>query len=144
QLAILHCVSSYPVPPDQANLAAIPFLASQLGCTVGYSDHTTGVEACLIAVALGAQIIEKHFTLDKHYSDFRDHQLSADPPEMKRLVDGIAHVTLLLGRPEKRIQPSEVATAQAARRSIAAAADLPAGHRLRLEDLLWIRPAAGF
>src|SRR6185503_15501956 len=88
QIAFLHCVSSYPVPPAEANLAAIPLLAAELGCTVGYSDHTTGPEACFLAVALGARIIEKHFTLDKHFSDFRDHQLSADPSEMRQIVAG--------------------------------------------------------
>src|SRR5437870_3741850 len=103
-LAVLHCVSSYPAPTAEVNLAAIPFLAHELKCPVGYSDHTIGAEACMIAVALGAQIIEKHFTLDKQYSDFRDHQLSADPPEMKQLVQQIARVCTMLGKPQKTVQ----------------------------------------
>jgi sialic acid synthase SpsE len=143
ELAILHCVSSYPAPPEAINLAVLPRLASELGCTIGYSDHTDGIEACVLAVALGARIIEKHFTLDKHYSDFRDHQLSADPAEMKRLVADIARAETLLGRPEKRIQPCEEAVAKVARRSIAAITDLPAGHVLTRDDLMWIRPAGG-
>lgn len=142
-LAILHCVSSYPAPPAEINLAVLPRLAAQLGCTIGYSDHTDGIEACVLAVALGARIIEKHFTLDKHYSDFRDHQLSADPAEMKRLVAEIARAETLRGRPEKRLQPCEEAVAKVARRSIAAIKDLPAGHVLTREDLMWIRPAGG-
>lgn len=142
-VAVLHCVSSYPVPPAQANLAAITTLARVLPCTIGYSDHTIGIQACLIAVALGARIIEKHFTLDKQYSDFRDHQLSADPAEMAKLVRRISEMGVLLGTGEKVLQGSEAQVAHLVRRSIVAAGDLPAGHRLRFEDLTWIRPAAG-
>jgi N,N'-diacetyllegionaminate synthase len=142
-LAILHCVSSYPVPPEQANVAAVKFLAEHLDCTVGYSDHTLGIEACLIAVALGAQIIEKHFTLDKQYSSFRDHQLSADPADLALLVQKIAQVRLLLGLPGKHVQQSEAVAAQSIRRAIVAATDLTAGHRLCWEDLTWLRPAVG-
>jgi sialic acid synthase SpsE len=143
QWAALHCVSMYPVPADQANLAAIPYLGEKLGCTVGYSDHTIGREACLIAVALGARIIEKHFTLDKNYSTFRDHQLSADPPEMKQLVQGIGLVRRMLGRREKVIQPGESQSVSSIRRSIVAGANLPRGHLLTRKDIIWIRPAVG-
>ena len=143
QLAFLHCVCAYPAPPEQANLAAIPLLAEELGCLVGYSDHTIGPEASLAAVSLGARIIEKHFTLDKQFSQFRDHQLSADPEEMKRIVEGVRRIEALLGKREKRIQPGEEGNQQVARRSIVAAGELPAGHRLRLEDLTWIRPGGG-
>jgi len=143
QLAILHCVSSYPVPSDQANLAAIPFLARELGVVTGYSDHTIGIEACLAATALGAQIIEKHFTLDKHYSDFRDHQLSADPPEMKELVEQVKKVRSMLGRSEKRLQPCEEGMERLIRRSIVAAASLPKGHTLGPGDITWLRPGNG-
>jgi sialic acid synthase SpsE len=142
-VAILHCVSSYPVPPEQANLAAIRFLAGELGCTVGYSDHTVGIEASLIAVGVGARIIEKHFTLDKTYSDFRDHQLSADPAEMKRLVREALRIDVLLGKPEKIVQQSEQRMSQLIRRSIVAAGNLPQGHRLTRQDLTWIRPGIG-
>jgi sialic acid synthase SpsE len=143
QLAVLHCVSSYPTPPEDVHLSALGTLARALNCTIGYSDHTLGIDACLAAVAAGARIIEKHFTVDKHYSDFRDHQLSADPQDLRALVAGIARVAQLLGRPEKALQPSEAAHAQAIRRSIVAAADLPAGHRIESDDLMWIRPADG-
>jgi len=142
-LAILHCVSSYPVPAGQANLAAIPYMQSRLGCPIGYSDHTLGLEACIIALALGAEIVEKHFTLDKNYSAFRDHQLSADPKEMQELVALAARVPLMVGKPEKIVQPCEMELVQAARRSIAAGADLPRGHRLNRDDLLWLRPGTG-
>lgn len=143
QLALLHCVSSYPVPPDQANLRSIQFLAEKFECSVGYSDHTLGIEAALLAVALGACIIEKHFTLDKNYSDFRDHQLSADPAEMRLLVEKVRLASSMLGKHEKKIQPAEEPGLQAFRRSIVAGRDLPRGHRIAWGDLTWIRPAVG-
>jgi sialic acid synthase SpsE len=143
QLAVLHCVSSYPVPPEQANLAAIRFLAHELGCTVGYSDHTVGIEASLIAVALGARIIEKHFTLDKNYSDFHDHRLSADPAEMQQLVQKVRLVSSMLGKDEKEVQPAEETGTLAFRRSIVAGRDLSKGIRITWSDLTWIRPAGG-
>lgn len=143
ELAILHCVSSYPVPPAEANLQSIPLLAKNFSHTIGYSDHTIGIEAATLAVALGARIIEKHFTLDKHFSDFRDHQLSADPGEMKELVEGIRTVSALLGVADKKIQPSEEAVVAAVRRSIVAGRDLANGHCIVLADLTWIRPAGG-
>ncbi len=143
QLAVLHCVTSYPAPPEELNLAAISLLRERLGCPIGYSDHTIGIEACVVAVAAGARIIEKHFTLDKAYSSFRDHQLSADPPEMRELVHRVARVGVLLGRPEKQVQRSESALAQRVGRSIVAKVDLSNGHRLDWQDLAWTRPAVG-
>ena len=142
-LAVLHCVSCYPAPPDQLGLRAIPLLARELGELVGYSDHAIGIQACLTAAALGARIIEKHFTLDHHFSDFRDHQLSADPDELRRLVSGIREVRAMLGDGEKTVRPCEEAMSRAIRRSIVAAGPLPAGHRLTAADLLWMRPGDG-
>ncbi len=95
-------------PPRQSNLAAIAALREALGCTVGYSDHTLGIEACVAAAALGARIIEKHFTLDHDFSDFRDHQLSADPGELRELVDRVADppaAKALLGAGRSRARP---------------------------------------
>lgn len=143
QVAILHCVSSYPAPEDQVHLSVLRVLAQRFGGPVGYSDHTIGIDTCVAAVAAGAQIIEKHFTLDKHTSDFRDHQLSADPEEMKRLTEQVTKIARLVGRPEKRIQECEDPTAREIRRSIAAALDLPKGHELAWEDLTWLRPGSG-
>ena len=143
RLAVLHCVSCYPVPIDQASLASIPFLREKLGGIVGYSDHTLGTDACFTAVALGARIIEKHFTIDKRHSDFRDHQLSADPREMKLLVDGVDRVVRMLGSSGKETQPCEAESKTLIRRSIVAAEDLPKGHRLTPDDLIWLRPGGG-
>ena len=143
ELAILHCVSSYPVPPRQANLAAIGRLREKLGCTVGYSDHTLGIEAAALSVALGARIVEKHFTIDKNFSSFRDHQLSADPAEMRELVERIEQITMLMGSGAKIPQESERASVRAMRRSIAARRDLPSGTVLAAGDLSWVRPGGG-
>ncbi len=142
-MAVLHCVAGYPVPPEQANLAAIRHLKRELGCTVGYSDHTLGVDAAALSVAVGARIVEKHFTLDKNQSDFRDHQLSADPADMAGLVRRVRAIETVLGTGEKRLQPCERAGATALRRSIAIHRDLPAGACLRWEDLTWLRPGGG-
>lgn len=142
-IAVLHCVSAYPTPDDQANLGAISALARETGRITGYSDHTLGTEAAVLAVALGARIIEKHFTLSKTQSDFRDHALSADPTELAALVGRIRTARAMLGSGIKAPQPSELATIAAARRSIAARTDLPAGHLLAEEDLDWLRPGTG-
>jgi sialic acid synthase SpsE len=144
ELAMLHCVSSYPVPPEQANLKSIPYLAQKLkDVTVGYSDHTEGVTAVMAAVALGARIIEKHFTLDHNYSDFRDHQLSADPKEMKELVKKVGQVEVMLGVHEKKMQASASGAVDAIGRSIAVSRNLSMGHVVTMDDLVWLRPAGG-
>ncbi len=143
ELAVLQCVSSYPTPPEQANLLAIPFLAERLGCTVGYSDHTLGIETCVLAVAAGARILEKHFTLDKQFSDFRDHALSSDPHEMRELVRRVRAAEKLLGRREKTIQPCEESMTAAIHRSIVATRNLKRGETLAVSDIKWIRPGNG-
>jgi sialic acid synthase SpsE len=141
--ALLHCVAAYPVPEDQASLRSIPHLASRFGVSVGYSDHTLGIEAAVLAVGLGARILEKHFTLDKNYSAFRDHQISADPAELQELTARVKKASLLLGTAGKTVQPAEAGGLPAIRRSIVAGRDLPAGHRLEMSDLTWIRPSGG-
>ena len=88
-LSVLHCVTSYPTDIHEAQLGSIQFLRQNLPCTIGYSDHTLGIDACVLSVALGAKIIEKHFTLDHNFSSFRDHQISATPEEMINLVEKI-------------------------------------------------------
>jgi len=142
ELAILHCVTSYPTPNTDANLLAIVKLG-KLGVTVGYSDHTLAIEAAVISVALGARIIEKHFTLDKNYSDFRDHKLSADPAELALLVRRVKITEKLLGTGEKAITASEMQIKSQLRRSIAARVNLLQGKRLKWEHLCWVRPGQG-
>lgn len=143
-IGILHCLTSYPAPENEVNLNAIRLLAERFPhCTVGYSDHTVGLDAAGLAVACGARIVEKHFTLDKEYSDFRDHRLSADPEELRELVRRIRTAEVLLGDGVKAVQPSESAARTSVRRSIAAGRALEAGHVLSVGDFVWTRPADG-
>lgn len=143
EIALLHCVSAYPTPEAEANLAAMAALRSRYGRPVGYSDHTSGNRVAVLAVAVGARIIEKHFTLDNHYSDFRDHQLSADPAAMAELVKEIRRTEAILGNGEKVPQPSEEPARIEIRRSIAIGADVSAGTVLTETDLVWLRPGDG-
>jgi sialic acid synthase SpsE len=141
-LAVLHCVVAYPTRPEDANLCALRDLAG-LGCVTGYSDHTIGVDAAVLSVALGARVIEKHFTIDKNHSDFRDHKLSADPEEMAELVRRVRLAEMLVGTGGKRVLDCERAALQPVRRSIVAARDLAAGERLGWADFAWVRPRNG-
>lgn len=143
QLGVLHCVSAYPTPAAEVQLRTIVTLAERLDATIGYSDHVLGIDAAVAAVALGARIIEKHFTLDKNYSSFRDHQLSADAADMTLMVQRVRAVEPMLGGPDKQIQDAERANRDAIRRSVAAAADFPAGHVFAAGDFIWIRPGTG-
>ena len=141
---LLHCVSCYPVPDDQVNLAAIAVLSENFSeCTIGYSDHTLGIDAAVASVSWGAKIIEKHFTLDRNFSTFRDHQLSADPSDMREMVMKIQKVSRMNGTYEKKIQTCEREMNPVIRRSIAARSNLKSGHRLEWGDLMWIRPSSG-
>jgi N,N'-diacetyllegionaminate synthase len=107
-ICIMQCTTQYPCPPENANLSVISTLKQRFPyCHVGYSDHTLGIRACVSAVALGAEVIEKHFTTDKSLPG-TDHVLSADPREFKDLVTEIRAVELLLGSPEKRPTADEL------------------------------------
>jgi N-acetylneuraminate synthase/N,N'-diacetyllegionaminate synthase len=141
-IALLHCVVSYPTPPVEANLGAIEALKT-LGETIGYSDHTLGVDAAAASVAMGARIVEKHFTLDKNFSNFRDHQLSADPAELAELVNRIRLMNELRGRAEKRVMNAEQPALRTVRRGAYAARDLAAGATLAAADVDYLRPRAG-
>ena len=142
-LAILHCVSAYPVEPKFANLKAIQTLRESLDCTIGFSDHSLGTNAAIASVGLGSRIIEKHFTIDKHFSDFRDHQLSADPKEMKQLIQSVREVEKMLGSGDKVPQVPEIDSATQVRRSIVAKHPLSEGHIFQWDDITWIRPGGG-
>jgi len=158
QLAILHCVTSYPVKPNEANLLAIKTLCDKFkGVTIGYSDHTLGIEAAALSVALGARIVEKHFTINKNHSDFHDHKISADPKEFKLLVEKIKETTPakvsdlekdertreLLGNGKKCLQDGEKKIVDNVRRSITARHSLKKGTILEIEDLTGVRPGNG-
>ncbi|WP_045213616.1 N-acetylneuraminate synthase family protein, partial [Desulfonatronovibrio magnus] len=143
-LALLHCVASYPTSLEQANLGAIHTLKTEFPeAVIGYSDHTLGIDAAIYSVAAGARIVEKHFTLDKNYSGFRDHQLSADPDEFKNMVAGIKNVSQMLRSGQKIPCQFEESTAINIRRSIAASVNLPEGTVLSKQHLTWVRPGTG-
>lgn len=143
-LGILHCVSNYPALPSSVNLRAIATLAATFPrATIGYSDHTIGVEAAVLAAAAGARIIEKHFTLDKEFSDFRDHSLSADAQDLRHLRDCLDRVELLLGKEGKSPNESEISLIPTIRRSLAVTKDLPVGSTLGRTDLQCLRPEGG-
>ena len=103
----LHCVSDYPVEDKEANLNSIKYLKNKFKINIGYSDHTLGVEASIMAATYGSKIIEKHFTLDKGYSNFRDHKLSADPDEMSKLVKSVRRTSAMVGEYTKAISKNE-------------------------------------
>lgn len=142
QLVLLHCVSNYPADPADANLRAMQTMATAFHVPVGYSDHTPGIEVALAAVALGACVIEKHFTLDKNLPG-PDHRASLEPHELQALVAGIRTVELALGNGAKRPARSEVDNRLVVRRSLAAASDIPEGTVLRSDMLQALRPASG-
>ncbi len=143
-LAFLHCVSCYPVSSSQANLRAIKTLRKVFkDLLIGYSDHCEGIQASIVAVALGAKIIEKHFTDDKNFSSFRDHKLSADPKEMTQLVRMIRKTEVLMGNGKLDPSVDEINTMNSMRRSLAAKKFLPKGSKISSDDLVWLRPGNG-
>lgn len=142
QLVLLHCVSNYPTNPAEANLKAMHSMATALQVPVGYSDHTLGIEVSLAAVALGACVIEKHFTLDKNLPG-PDHKASLDPQELKALVKGVRTVERALGNGLKQPTESEANTRAIARRSLAVKCDVTEGTVIQPEMLTALRPASG-
>ena len=142
ELAVLHCVSSYPAPVKDVNLKVLATLARALRLPVGYSDHTLGIEISVAAAALGAVIIEKHFTLDKTLPG-PDHAMSLEPEELKSLCAALRRTVAALGDGVKTCRPSERETRMVARRSIVAAGPLAAGARLSRSDLAFKRPGTG-
>jgi len=144
RLALLHCVAGYPTPEEQAHLAAIPYLRRCYPeLVIGYSDHTEGIAAAVLAVAAGARIIEKHFTLSRAQSDHPDHRISADPAGMKELSRRLRQVHEMRGEESKDVQPCEAEMPARARRSIATACELKKGETIEMKHLCWLRPACG-
>jgi sialic acid synthase SpsE len=142
QLVLLQCVSNYPADPADANLRAMHTMSVALGAPVGYSDHTPGIEVSLAAVALGACVIEKHFTMDRELPG-PDHRASLEPEELGALVIGIRSVESALGNGRKEPALSEANTADVARKSLVAAVDINAGTVLTEEMIEIKRPGTG-
>lgn len=142
ELVVLHCTTNYPCPPEEVNLRAMETLRIALKVRVGYSDHTLGWEIPVAAVALGAEVIEKHFTLD-HGMEGPDHLASLDPPQLREMVSAIRRIEQAMGDGVKRPNPSEQRTKKMVRRRLVASRDLEPGHRLQTEDLQLKRAESG-
>ena len=142
RVTILQCTSEYPAPAEQVNLAAMTAMGSALGLRYGYSDHTEGIAVPVAAAALGARVVEKHFTLDRSLPG-PDHRASLEPAQLAAMVSGIREVTAALGDPVKRPQPSELPNRALARKSLVAIAPVRAGERFTPQTLGVMRPGTG-
>jgi len=142
QLTLLHCTTEYPCPPQQVNLRAMDTLATTFGLPVGYSDHTQGIDIALAAVARGAVVIEKHFTLDRRLPG-PDHAASLEPDELGELVRDIRHIEQVLGHGEKRPAAAEQGNIAVARKSLVAARAIAAGEPFSDDNLTVKRPGDG-
>ena len=139
---LLHCVSNYPAAFQDINLNAIQTMKRAFGVPVGFSDHSLGIEVSIAAVAIGASIIEKHFTLDKTLEG-PDHRASLEPHELKHMISGIRHIEVAMGDGIKKPVQSENNTRQVARKSLVAAKDISKGRILTSDDLIAKRPGTG-
>ncbi|MFP6678414.1 MAG: N-acetylneuraminate synthase [Pirellulaceae bacterium] len=142
RFALLHCVSSYPADPATANLKAMQTLSHSFGAPVGFSDHTVGLTVASAAVALGASIVEKHFTLDRSMPG-PDHLASLEPAELVEFVKAIRTVESALGNGRKVAMANEANTAEVARKSLVTAADVAAGSVLSADVITIRRPGTG-
>lgn len=142
QISLLHCNTEYPTPMQDVNLKAMLQLRDKFGVRVGYSDHTKGIEVPIAAVALGAEVIEKHFTLDRTLPG-PDHKASLEPNELKAMVDAIRNIEQALGDGQKHVSASEEKNMAIARKSIVAAKDIKQGELLTEDNLTTKRPGSG-
>lgn len=142
QITILHCNTQYPTPMKDVNLKAMLAIKNDFGTIVGYSDHTQGIEVPIAAVALGAQVIEKHFTLDRNMQG-PDHKASLEPNELKAMVTAIRNIEQALGTGRKSISESERANICVARKSIVAKTNIKKGEVLTDNNLTVKRPGSG-
>lgn len=142
RLTVLHCNTEYPTPFEDVNLKAMNTIARHFNVEVGYSDHTLGIEVPIAAVALGATVIEKHFTLDRSLPG-PDHLASATPQELKAMIKAIRHIELALGSSDKKPSPSELKNLHTARKSIVAKRDIGKGEVLSEDNITVKRPGNG-
>ena len=141
-VTLLHCVSLYPPKDEYVNLNFLHTLRQALGMEVGYSDHTFGFSIPLAAIALGATVIEKHFTLDKNLPGW-DHKVSANPEEMRIIASESKRIVDALGNGIKVVSDDEIAKQKKFRRSITTADSLKAGQEITYNDILFKRPGTG-
>lgn len=142
EITLLHCNTEYPTPFEDVNLRAMLTMRDAFGLKVGYSDHTRGIEVPVAAAALGAQVIEKHFTLDRTMEG-PDHKASLEPDELKAMVSSIRHIESALGTGEKTPSPSELKNRPIARKSIVARTPIRAGEAFTEENITVKRPGSG-
>ncbi len=141
-ITVLHCNSAYPTPMEDVNLKAIRTIKECFDINVGYSDHTCGIEASIAAVAIGAQIIEKHITLDKNMQG-PDHKASIEPEELHNLVSAIRNIEKALGNGIKKPSNSEIKNIKVVRKSIVASNYIEKGERYTTDNLCIKRPGTG-
>lgn len=142
EVALLHCGSNYPMSPAGANLASMETMRRAFGTPVGFSDHTLGVAVPIAAAALGANILEKHFTLDRR-SDGPDHLFALEPDELKAMVVQMRTAEMSVGDPRKRCQSEEVENARRGKRSLFYARSMNPGDKVTIEDIKILRPGIG-
>ena len=141
-ISLLHCNTEYPTPYEDVNLLAMKQMRTAFKKQVGYSDHTVGIEVPIAAVALGAEIIEKHFTLDRKM-DGPDHRASLEPDELKEMVQAIRNIETALGEKEKIVTESEMKNKSVARKSIVAAKSIKRGEIFTVDNITVKRPGTG-
>ena len=142
KLTVLHCTTEYPTPMNEVNLRAMQSIHAAFDVAVGYSDHTEGIEIAIAAVAMGASVIEKHFTLDRTFPG-PDHQASLEPAELKAMVTAIRNIEIALGDGIKRLTPSEARNKPVARKSLVASRAISIGEIFTAENLTTKRPGTG-
>lgn len=142
KITVLHCTTEYPTPMAEVNLRAMQSIQSAFGVAVGYSDHTQGIEVAIAAVAMGATVIEKHFTLNRNLPG-PDHQASLEPSELKAMVAAIRNIELALGDGVKRLTPSEARNKPIARKSLVANQEIKAGEIFTAQNVTTKRPGTG-
>jgi N,N'-diacetyllegionaminate synthase len=142
KITILHCTTEYPAPMSEVNLLAMNSIRKTFGLDVGYSDHTAGIEVAIAASALGASVIEKHFTLDRNLPG-PDHKASLEPAELKLMVESIRNIELSLGNGVKDLSQSEKKNLKIARKSIVTSRDIKAGEFFTNENITAKRPGTG-
>lgn len=141
-ITVLHCTTEYPTPMAEVNLHAMQAIHHAFGVKVGYSDHTRGLEVSIAAVAMGASVIEKHFTLDRNLPG-PDHKASLEPKEFMELVSAIRNIEIALGDGIKRLTPSEVRNKSVMRKSIVASKEIKTGDKFSLQNITTKRPGTG-
>jgi N,N'-diacetyllegionaminate synthase len=142
QMTVLHCTTEYPTPMNEVNLLAMQSIQAAFNVSVGYSDHTQGIEVAIAAAAMGAAVIEKHFTLDRTLPG-PDHQASLEPSELKAMVKAIRNIDVALGDGIKRLTPSEVRNKPVARKSLVASQAIKVGEAFSTKNLTAKRPGTG-